>query len=338
MQNKSGGMQNMNGSQNGQIGSMPNGQMLNMPMNGGQSGMNPMMPPMNPPKPPKPPMNPAKKKKIIAGIILGVAGVMAAIAIVIVVVMLNKVDYGEAYRMAKEVQVDLNKFSGSRACRNVLTDLDNVYTDIAYYSEYVSECRDWGEGLEEKVTKLGDTTAVRKDAEIKAQYEKFQEGVMSMLPDREALNAKLTIAEAWHKFEVLRDDLKNTSADAEVQAAANVLIESGNEQLKVYGEGWLEKSLAQTHAYQVWDNVPYSDYQNKNALREAYTNAQKEQKEWVTANKPDIATLVDIKMADANKLNTEFNKLRSMIATRYEENYDSESGDCWEFLGEVTCD
>lgn len=312
---------------------MSNSQMANNQMGVGQiQGGNPMA------QRQKPPMDPAKKKKIILGVVLGAAAVIVTVVIIVLVIVLNKVDYGEAYRTAKDVQADLNAFTGSRGCENVMSYLDGDYPDEKYYAEYVSECRSWGDGLEEAVNQLGETVAVKKDAEIREQYGKFKEGLVSMLPEREALEEKLKIAEAWHKYQLLRSDLKNTSADAEVNAAANVLIQSGNAQLKTYGEGWLEQTLKQAHAYQAWDNVPYSEYQQKNALRAEYNAAQTEQKEWVTANKPDVAAMVKINLADARKLNTEFNKLRSMIAERYEENYDSESGDCWEFLGEVTCD
>lgn len=326
------GQQNMNQQGMNQQNMPP--QQFNQGMNNGQM-MNLNMQ-MRPPKPPKQPMDPAKKKKIILAVVLSLLAVVLVVVAVIVIIILTKVDYGETYRTAKEARPLVEDFAEGGSCSDVTGSVTSTYVTIEEYSKYVEGCRTWGDGVMDAVNKIGNTSAIKKDSEIKEQYDKFRSGVESVLPNEDELSQKLAMNEAWHKFEYLLDDLSADSTDAELQAAANALINSGNDILKTYGEGWLEKTLDYAHKYQAYWNASYND-PNKSALREASEAARVEQRTWVNANKPDIKTLADIDLTNVAKVETEFDKLYRMIVKRYEENYDSESGDCLEFLGEVTC-
>lgn len=302
-------------------------------MNGGQvNGSWQPQPQMMPQ--PKSPMDPAKKKKIILGVSLGVGGVVIAIVAVVVASILLKVDYGESYRVAKELKPKVSDISDNYDCERVIDYVDSAYTSDATYAEYVSNCLSVADGVEDLVTKLGQTAGIKRDKDLKAQFERFEEAIDSVLPDEEELSQRLKVYEAWHKFTVAVDDLSaSSSSDAEIQNAAKNLTESGNEVLATYGAGWLEKAQAYTQAYREYYNTPgYSA-----ALVAAKNNAQTEQKNWVAANRPDIAEVGGLSFANTSKMYTEFTKLYDMIVELYEQNYDEASGDCTTFLDEVYC-
>lgn len=329
-------MGNTGGQMNGEMnmgGNMNGGNMQNAGMNGGQVNGNwqpqPQMMPQQ-----KPPMDPAKKKKIILGVSLGVGGVVIAIVAVVVASILLKVDYGESYRVAKELKPKVSDISDNYDCERVVDYVNSAYTSDATYAEYVSSCLSVADGVEDLVTKLGQTAGIRHDKDLKAQFERFEEAIDSVLPDEEELGQRLKVYEAWHKFTVVVDDLSaGSSSDAEIQNAAKNLTESGNEVLATYGAGWLEKTQAYIRAYREYYNTPgYSA-----ALVTAKNNAQTEQKNWIAANKPDIVEVGGLSFENTSKMYTEFTKLYDMIVELYEQNYDEASGDCTTFLDEVYC-
>lgn len=288
-------------------------------------------------KPPKQPMDSAKKKKIIMGVVIGAAAVVVAVAAVVVVSMLLKVDYGETYKVAKELKPEVVNVYRNTNCENVIDYAESTYTRPADYNEYADGCLAAGGEISELTKKLGETAGVKRNKEIKAQFDKFSEGVNTTLPDKSDLEKKLAIYKAWHEFQYLRDDIRASSADSEVQSAVAPLVNSGNDTLKTYGEGWMTSVLKLTQAYRNYDNMSYSD-PNKSSARVAYQDAQTEHNNWTAANKPDIKQLGGLNFDNNTKMYNEWTKLYDMIRETYMENYNEGSGDCSEFLGEVYCD
>ena len=127
------------------------------------------------------------------------------------------------------------------------------------------------------------------------------------------------------------------SSDAEITAAANILIESGNDALKTYGEGWLAKTLETAVAYRAYNNASWSA-SNYSELRTTYNNKASERSDWIDANKPDINTLAPLNFDDTSKMYSAFTKLYDMITTTLEKNYSYGSGVCSEFAGDVYCE
>lgn len=279
-----------------------------------------------------------KKKKIITGVLVGV-GMVAVIGVAVAVVMsMMKANYGETYRSAKELSPKISDFVNSTDCKYVMEYVNSAYITMESYQGYAESCMSVGDGLSEAVEKLGETSGVKKNKEIKAQFEKVSEGLAEILPNDDELRAKINVDLAWHEFVLAANDLNyQTVSDAEIKAAAKALIESGNDALKIYGEGWEERTLQQAQAYRDYYNLPYSD-PNRNVKRTEYNNLDQANKDWRAANVPDYKTMGGIDLSGRDKLYKEFSTLRAMIAEEYEKNYDSGSGDCFEFLGEVECD
>ena len=240
--------------------------------NMGQMGSNMQMGPnMGQPYPqqtmqsPKQPMDPKKKKTIIL-IVSIVSGVMVlGITLAIVLPMIFKVDYSTAYNTAKELQPKIYDIYQSYDCEHVVDYVDSDYTSIKTYNEYINGCAEaFSIETDNLVSDLASTDGVKRNEEIRLQFERFKSVYDSMNPDYDELMAKLAVYKARHEFVVMAKDLSYSSSDAEITAAANKLIESGNEVLKTYGEGWLEKYLAAAHAHQDWYNS--SGYYSENMI------------------------------------------------------------------------
>lgn len=317
---------NANGGQgNGQTNGQMNGQ-------GNGSFQSQMM------QSPKQPMDPVKKKKLILGLSLGIGGVVMAIVAVVVVSMLMKADYGESYRVAKELKPKVSDISDNYDCLRAIDYVSSDYTSEMTYNGYIEGCAAVAEGVDELVAKLGQTSGVKRDKDLKAQYDRFQEAIGKVLPNEDELKQRLGVYKVWHKFVVLANELTaSKSSDAEIQNAAKVLTESGNDVLAKYGAGWLEKTLAYVQAYRAYNNSNAGYYSDeREALKTDRNNKETERKNWIAANKPDITEIGGLNFENSSKTYTEFTKLYDMITEMYEKNYDG-SGDCTEFLGEVFC-
>lgn len=289
-------------------------------------------------RPPKQPMDPAKKKKIILGVSVGGVVLVLGVAAAIIVPILLRVDYAPAYLIAKELKPKIQDIYHSYDCEYVVDYVDSSYTDLKAYSEYIEGCKKvYDSGTDDLVAKLGDTDGVKRNDEIKNQFAKFNaEYTTASSGTSEDLSIKLDLWQARHNFYYAADDLDySTSSDSEFTTAANYLINSGNDAMKTYGEGWLERNLEIAAAYRAYRA---SSWQESSKYYDEYTNKKKEYSDWVAANKPDINTLAPLNFNDTSKMYSEFNSLYDLISQTYALNYNPGSGDCTEFLGQVYCD
>ena len=291
-------------------------------------------------KPPKQPMDPAKKKKLILGLSIGGGVLVLGIAAAIIIPILLRVDYGQTYKVAKELKPKIYDIYQSYDCGYVVDYVDSAYTSQKSYTEYVEKCKSiYNNGASDLVVKLEDTEGIKRNDDLKDQFAVFKTEFNNLsADDYESLSAKLDLWQAMHNYYYAANDLYyNSSTDAEFTTAANYLINSGNDALKTYGEGWLERSTAVAAAYRTWDNEPYTTG-NRTQLYNDYTNKKKEFADWVAANKPDINEVAPLGLDDTSKMYNDFNKLYNMITETYEENYNFGSGDCSELLGDVYCE
>lgn len=339
-----------NNSFNGGMGNPSNMQQNMSPnmqpgMQGMQSNMGMPMGPMGPGmgqpypqqmmRPPKQPMDPAKKKRVILIVCIISGLLVVGIALAIILPIILRIDYSTAYNTAKELQPKIYDIYQSYDCEYVVEYVDSDYTSVKTYNEYIDGCAEvFNLETDNLVEELGNTDGVRRNEEIRLQFDKFKSIYDSMNPNYDELMTKLAVYKARHEFVVAVDDLSYSSSDAEITAAANKLIESGNDTLKTYGEGWLEKYLVAAHAYQDWYNSP-------GYLGEKYdlkNNTDTERKNWVSANKPDVKSLYPLNIDDTSKLYSDFDKLYDLISGTYALNYNAGSGDCDELFGEIYCE
>lgn len=303
-------------------------------------GPYPQYPPVaQPPRPPKQPMDPKKKKAIITWSLVAGGVVVLGIAALILVPIIFRVDYSTAYHAVNELEEKIDAISSNYDCGYILDYYDSKYTDQKTFSSYITNCKNTMSGTEELVNKLAETDGVKRNQEISTQFEKVKSLIAQVVPNADDLSEKLKFYEVWHNYDLAfgSDGIKYTAPDSSFQKAANVLIESGIDSLKTYGEGWLESVLKVAHAYQAYDNASYFD-SNKSSLRKEYEDRLTEFKDYKTKNLPNIETLAPLKFNDTTKMVDEFNKLDNLITETYEKNYSKNSGDCLEFLGEIICE
>lgn len=335
------------------MGGQPNPMGQPMPMQPGMNpnmnpGMNPGMGPMGPMgpnqqpmmRPPKKPMDPAKKKKIviIVSIISALAVVGIALAIILPIVL--KVNYSTAYSTAKDLKPSIYDIYQSYDCEYVVDYVDSSYITTKRYDEYIEGCKElYSQEVDDLVNQLENTDGVKRNEEIKLQFEKFKNEYNALSAgDADGLSYKLSLWKARHDFIVAADDLSYSSSDADFAKAASYLINSGNDTLKAYGEGWLEWKKGLAEAYRAYDNESWSNYSNYKALRDVFDNKKKEYEDWLATNKPNIKDVAPLDFDDTSKMYNEFNKLYDLISETYQKNYNFGSGDCTEVLGEAYCE
>lgn len=288
-------------------------------------------------KPPKQPMDPAKKRKLVRSIMIVLSIILVVAVGSIAASILLKVDYGETYRAAKALKPEVEAVYQNTSCERAIEYVDNTYTKPIDYNKYVEQCLAASGDTSALTQKLGETAGVKRNQEIKDLFDHFSDAVNQSLPDKEELAQRLALYQAWHEYEYLRASLKTDRPDSAIQAAVAPLLNSNNATLKTYGENWQQSILAVTQAYRNYDNLSFSD-PNKTSARITYQNLQTDHNNWVATNKPDITQIGGLDFDNNTELYRAWTKLYNLIKDTYEQNYNSDSGDCSELFGEVYCD
>lgn len=286
----------------------------------------------NPPKP----LDQKTKKKIIMWACIG-GGVFVALSVIAIIFSLVfKINYGESYRKAKDVQEELSELnSNMSSCSRVVSYVNSTWTNEKTYNEYVSKCLDALDYDGSTVAELGNTSGVKRDKDIKAQYDKFKKAYDKAMPNTSDVENTLKTYKAWHTFIIYSSAASNSIQDDEAyRKAAEALKESGNDVLIEYAEGWLKYALAYSQSYRTYMS---SDSKSSSAARSAMSEARTKFRSYINQNEPDIVDIVEFEPGDMSDAYTAFNKLYGMISDAYEENYDGK-GDCLEIFDAVYCD
>jgi len=287
---------------------------------------------------PKQPMDPAKKKKIILFSCIGGGVLVLGIVAAIVIPMLLRVDYGEAYNLAKQAKESLSSYYNDSDCYYANYYLDSKYTSESSYDSYLEDCKkSVATAPTEIVEKLGNTRAITSNPEIKAQYDKFYaEFKKEPIDDTGTMETRLALYKAWHTFIVKSYDLSTGATDANIAAAAASLVNSSDSTLKAYGEAWITKRIAYARAYTKWWETPgyTNEYsQEKSTAYDDLTTFEEE-------NEPAFVKVANETTSNSSSVYTEFKTLFNLLADAYELNYNWGSNDCLEMqvLNTVYCD
>lgn len=273
------------------------------------------------------------KLGLIIGLIVG--GVIAVIGVVIAIILLTQVDYGGSYRIAKDLKDKVYDLYSSWDCVNAQDDVKTSWLETKTYDGYIVGCKEDTGGMNDLITRLGESEAIKRDSELSELYNTFKSSVDTVLPQSDDLTSRLDLYQIWHNFEVSEHGISETSTDAEIQTAAKILVNSGNEALKEYGISWREKALAMAKASRDYDAVSYSDG-NKSNLGVIKRQARAEYQDYIKTNEPDIMSLVPLDFSKVDEIYRAYENLYDKICEKYAEHYD-DSGDCSELLDEVIC-
>ena len=273
------------------------------------------------PKKEKKPMDPKKKKNIIIWSIVGGVTLVGIIVAVVLVIVLNQVDYKESYSVAQQLESKIKDFYYDYDdCEDVVEDVEYKYSGASTYSSYVSDCKSAvSQETIDLVNKLGGTSGVAHDGEVKAAFDKFNAEFKKATGSVNAETSKtLDIYDNWHKFYYngVGMSFYSSTKESDVNTAAEYAINTGVEQLKTFGEQWKEKALEVVKARKAYDDATtgYS------SLYSTYTSKRSELSTWVEKNIPKISEIVPLKFeGDSSAVRSTWNDFVKVLGTKYGE-------------------
>ena len=263
-------------------------------------------------------MDPKKKKMIIIWSCVGGGVLLLVIVAIVLIISLTKVDYVEAYGYAKDLKSEVYDLSNS-SCSSVVNYASSTYTSEKEYNKYIDKCKESSNGADELVTKLEQTTAVQRDESIKRDFEKFKKEYDEVVGSSEKKENAMKIYQTWHQWILKSDDLDDyDESDADLEAAAKILTESGNDELKEYGETWLNyrKELGKT--YRAYKDTSWSA-DNYNEVYDAYSKARTDYTNWYYKNKIKISDVADWTVESYSDLYAKCNTLYETIENAYQQ-------------------
>jgi hypothetical protein len=316
---------------NGGQQSVPPGPAISTSINGniGNGGQQSV-----PPGSAKKGMDPKVKKRIILWSCIGGGVIVLGVVAAIVLPVVFRVDYAETYRLAKEVKPKVAEIGYDNNCENVVDDVDDEYVTEKLYNEYVAKCEEMVGNIRGLIEGLAKSSAVEKDGDVKKAFEAFEKEVNAVEVGDDVVDT-LAVWKAWHKY-ILGTLSASTVTDAQVESRARILIDSGNEALKKYGEGWKEKCMVYVVAYREYNNYTRYDA-HLTELRNVRDAAKNELDNYVSANAPDVGAIAPFAAPDTSRLVTTFNSFYEVIRVKYQKNYNEADGLCAELLGIVSC-
>ncbi len=265
----------------------------------------------------KKPMDPKKKKNIIIWSCVGGGVLIAGIVAIVLVIVLTQVDYKESYRLAKELSEPMSKFySGYSRCEYVVEYADSYYTSASSYSTYIEGCKEAiSSETTEKIKKLGETSGVSRDSDVKALYDKFWEKYSKAVSGvDDDLSKKLDTYDSWHKFIYDGEsiDIVYFSNENKIDTVADYAIKSGNDTLKSFGEQWKTKAQELYKARK--------DYRNGTIRYSEYSTKEDDFDDWYEESLPKLADVLPLNFdGDKSEIDEAWDDLVLVIGKKYGE-------------------
>lgn len=250
-----------------------------------------------------------------------------------------KTNYSETYRMAKKLRVEVQQLKNDASCENVEAYVNSAITKAKDYAEYLEKCKVVGQEVPEMLDILEKTEGIKQDAVLGEQFMKFKKIFKKITErDNQKLARNLKLYRVWHDFVLSSDKVSGLNqADADLVAAVDPLINSGNEKLKNYGETWAVKKMAAAKADREYHaNVLNPDLKDK--LLKKKTDKEGEYNRWVSAYKPSMSEVAPLETIDTLSLYNEYEKFYKLVKETYQQNYNQESKDCWALGDQVVCE
>lgn len=282
-----------------------------------------------------------QKRKLLVLTGLSVGGVALLMSVSVMLGMF-KTNYGGSYLKAKELRVEMQAMRGDYACEKVVDYVNNPYTTMKVYLEYIEGCKMVGKNAEGLVQELGKTEAVSKQQEIAEKYLEFEKDFRQARKEGEKMAETLEIYGLWHSW-ILAESAGNATsewdwADATLDAAVKILLESGQVKFVEYGKGWLERKQVAAGAYRAYYYPAVSAAGNMEGPRNEMIAKTNEFSNWKKENEPRIQDLVPLGGVDTVKLYTKFEQMYDLIRQKYQKEYDRSVGGCKELVNQVICD
>ena len=277
-----------------------------------------------------------KGKTLIALSIIGAVGII--IAIVLLVLDGMKVDYSGSYKVMKAAKEKVQILKADKYCGKVATYASVTYVKMETYMEDVEKCKETVGDVVEAMSGLPNTEGIVRNGDAEKLYQSFKTQLDAVVKDDANFIEMVDLYATWHKWIAAKDELEGwDQSDVDIQKAAEILIDSGNEDLKKYAEGWAKVKKAACTAYRAYHTADYLA-KNRSELLQNMNKTQKEYADWEEKNELDIADVLKLNRGVSAKLYTAFDELYDAIKVNYEKNYNRGSGDCMETLTDIICD
>lgn len=285
----------------------------------------------------RPTLSPKAKQRILLFSGIGVGGILLIIMLTVLISSITRIDYGEAYRIAKDLHTHVRELYDDTKCHNVMAYVDSTSTSEKTYASYLETCREFITDDNQLVDKLGQTAAIRRNSELQEKYTIFREAYLKAIPDNSEFEKSLKIYETMHNFYLATAGLNAESSAKQISAAADVLKNSSSAELQEFGAEWEKYYNAYAAAYKAYQDDPEA---NKDSdLYTAMTKARTEYQDWLDDAASDLNKLADLSLSDTSTMYRAFRNLNDLIRDTYAENYNYGSGDCSENVstGKVYC-
>lgn len=270
-----------------------------------------------------------KKGLIIGGaiiLVLAVTGVICAI----VLPPLFQPKYGESYEVAVDLKAWLEGYYGEKKapCQDVVDSYNDETVSVDRFDDMVKKCKaDITEGRE-LVAKLGESSGIMKDENLKKKYDQFAKTAKLTMPDDEKLAKEFKAYQAVHDFSVEIDEVdEDEFNEATVKRIAQILIDSDDDILVEVGEGFKTRSLKLVQLYHDFENASNSnDYSRYFELYSEIRDAADDYQDWMTDHAGMFNNKDRILDKDTvNAVKSDFDDLYKAIREMYEKHYDGKN-------------
>lgn len=279
--------------------------------------------------------------KISKGKVLIVISIVGAVGIIIAIVLLvlngMRVDYSGSYKVLKDAKEKVQILKADKYCAKVVTYAGVTYVKMETYMEDVEKCKETVGDVAESISGLEKTEGIMRNGDSEKLYQVFKEQLDAVVAGEDEFEKVVDLYAAWHEWVAAKDELEGWDhSDVDIQKAADILIESGDDDLKKYGEGWAKMKKAACTAYRAYHTADYLA-KNRSELLSNMNKTQKEYSDWEEKNEITITDVQKLNRGVSAKFYTAFDELYDSIKVNYEKNYNRGSGDCMETLTDVVC-
>ena len=222
------------------------------------------------PLPAPSPASSSKKWLILTIATIGGVGVIAG-ACILLPRLFGGPDYSESYQLSIQLEDEFDQMWGSSqsSCAAMINDANDQDVAPTTYSQYIDACYQDLVKVWDTSSQLGKSSGITKDSDLKQKFTAFESSLGASLPAKNNLEQMKKTFAAIHEFAIRLGAIDPSSSEADINAAAKVLIDSGSDKWVSFGQEWQTKTLNLSNAYRAYEEVSYSDPQYE-TIREAY--------------------------------------------------------------------
>lgn len=225
--------------------------------------------------------------------------------------LFQKNDFGSKEEYAKELYNSFGWVSFTGQCPRVSLELANYNYSEDDYQVAINDCQKKANRIQELMENLDGWD----NEEFRSIYSDVKIKINSIAVFGDELEKELKIYAAWHKWLLNSREMDYYQLDRDIENIARPLLESGDNDLIAYGEGWVKLRKTLVMAYVTSEVFP-----DNSEAQESLALAELEMSSFIESNEPQITELTTIGSGDKHpdELRQALNKLRDYIEENYE--------------------